>query len=842
VDEGRFLPGTMVAGRYRVIGLLGRGGMGEVYRATDLKLGQAVALKFLPEARSHDVHVQSRFAGEVRLARQVSHPNVCRVYDLGEIDGQPYISMEFVDGEDLRSLLRRIGRLPHDKAIEIARKLCAGLAAAHDRGVLHRDLKPGNIMIDARGQVLITDFGLAQLAGEVRGAEVRSGTPAYMAPEQLAGKEVSPASDIYSLGIVLYEMFTGKHPFSASTLADLIRLQNESAVARPTTIVKDLDPAVEGLILRCLQPEPRHRPGSALAIAAALPGADPLAAALAAGETPSPEMVAAAGEVEGLSVRAAVLLITVTVAALLVCGWLIPQVSLLGRAPLDNPPETLLLRCRDLLQRLGYTGRPADMAYGLSQTVDEFLRYAVRNRVPDLRAHIARGEPPLFRFWYRQSPRLLLATGMFVATVTRSDPPPTDSEMIYMEMDARARLVYLEVVPPQVDEGGTARPFDWNILLGAAALDSAKLTTAEPKWLPPTMADARVAWTGAWPGSPALPLRVEAAAWRGRPVYFQMIGPWTIPDRMPRADSDPAFRAPFMGILLLLVLIAGIYLAHRNLRLGRGDRRGALRLSIFVTVILLSASLLAAHHLASWYEFAVIFTALARALVHGGIVWLLYIALEPYVRRQWPQTLIGWSRVLAGAWRDPLVAGDVLIGVTWGAVSGMLACVSALLRMRAGAVWSEMNERLLDPLLGPRMTAATWLWQVQDAVTSALWVFLLIFMLRAVVRKSWIAAIACMALFTAERMLHGGGTVVPTDVLIWGTIFAGGIFVLMRFGMLAFAAVVFASVILWISPVDLSGWYMASSLCALLSVLALAAFAFHTTLAGRPVIKDDFFS
>jgi serine/threonine-protein kinase len=265
----------MIAGRYRVIGLLGRGGMGEVYRATDLKLGQAVALKFLPEAKSHDVHVQSRFAGEVRLARQVSHPNVCRVYDIGEIEGQPYISMEFVDGEDLRSLLRRIGRLPHDKAIEIARKLCGGLAAAHDRGVLHRDFKPANIMIDARGQVVITDFGLAQLADEARSADVRSGTPAYMAPEQLAGKDVSPLSDIYSLGIVLYEIFTGKHPFPASTLADLIRRQNDSEVTSPTSVVKDLDPAVERMILRCLQPEPRHRPGSALAIAAALPGGDP---------------------------------------------------------------------------------------------------------------------------------------------------------------------------------------------------------------------------------------------------------------------------------------------------------------------------------------------------------------------------------------------------------------------------------------------------------------------------------------------------------------------------------------------------------------------------------------
>src|SRR5580704_14116988 len=157
-EDGRFVPGMLVAGRYRVISLLGRGGMGEVYRADDLSLGQAVALKFLPQAAT-DEQTLERFRNEVRIARRISHPNVCRVYDIGQSDDQVFLSMEYVDGEDLSSLLRRIGRLPPDKALEIARKICAGLAAAHDKGVLHRDLKPSNIMIDARGEVLIMDFG-----------------------------------------------------------------------------------------------------------------------------------------------------------------------------------------------------------------------------------------------------------------------------------------------------------------------------------------------------------------------------------------------------------------------------------------------------------------------------------------------------------------------------------------------------------------------------------------------------------------------------------------------------------------------------------------------------------
>ena len=206
-DTGRFAPGQILGERYRIIGLLGRGGMGEVYRADDLKLGQAVALKFLPEspaapsqADAEATVMADRFRTEVRNARQVSHPNVCRVYDLGEIEGRLFLSMEYVDGEDLATLLKRIGRLPPAKALEIARQLCAGLAAAHDKGVLHRDLKPSNIMIDGQGRARITDFGLA-VRPEDELAEGRIvGTPAYMSPEQLAGRAATVKSDLYALG------------------------------------------------------------------------------------------------------------------------------------------------------------------------------------------------------------------------------------------------------------------------------------------------------------------------------------------------------------------------------------------------------------------------------------------------------------------------------------------------------------------------------------------------------------------------------------------------------------------------------------------------------------------
>lgn len=339
--------------------------MGEVYRAEDMLLGQAVALKFLPAALAENEDALRRFRNEVRLARQVSHPNVCRVHDVGEADGQIFLTMEYVDGEDLASLLRRIGHLPQEKAIEIARKLCAGLAAAHDKGVLHRDLKPANIMLDGRGEALLTDFGLAGLPEDIGGAEVCSGTPVYMAPEQLAGREVTQRSDIYSLGLVLYELFTGKRPFEGSTLAELLRARAETTPASLSSHVRDLEPAIERVILRCLDPEPSRRPSSALAVSAALPGGDPLAAALAAGETPSPQMVAAAGEGAGVSLRVAVPLFIALLAGLAGHAVLAYRGSALEMARPRLSPDALQQKAREAIEHAGYSSEAVDDAQGL---------------------------------------------------------------------------------------------------------------------------------------------------------------------------------------------------------------------------------------------------------------------------------------------------------------------------------------------------------------------------------------------------------------------------------------------------------------------------------------------
>ena len=608
IEAGGFTPGTVLAERYRIVGLLGRGGMGEVYRADDLKLGQPVALKFLPRRFASEKDRLERFYAEVRIARQVSHPNVCRVYDVGEVDGQHFLSMEYVDGEDLASLLRRIGRLPPDKALEIARELCAGLAAAHEQGVLHRDLKPANVMLDGRGRARITDFGLAIAASEVVEGEV-SGTPAYMAPEQLAGKPASVRSDIYSLGLVLYELFTGRKAFDSATLQELKRKHTEDAPASPSSIAPGFDPAVERVILRCLEKDPSARPASAAQIAAALPGGDPLAAALAAGETPSPEMVAAAGEEGALAPAKAWAMLG---AAVVILGAVVGLARFSmdqGLAPFPKSPEFLTERSRELIRSFGYTAEPADEASWWDRRSD-YLNYRAAHE-PSTRwwRSLARTEPHPWWFWHRQSPRFLVPENPFGEPPIRpTDPPLEVSGMVNLALDARGNLMRLRAVPPQVEAQGASPESptapDWKPLFAAAGLDFARFSPSAPRWLPSEPFDARADWDGAYASSPDVPIHVAAASWRGRPVSFEVLGPWSLPERMQEQAQAAGLVISNYGALVFILSAwaAALFLARRNLRLGRGDRRGAIRIATFVFSGVVLSWVFSAHHVPSQDE------------------------------------------------------------------------------------------------------------------------------------------------------------------------------------------------------------------------------------------------
>jgi hypothetical protein len=861
LHEGRFLPGRLLASRYRIVALLGKGGMGEVYRADDLTLGQAVALKFLPDEAARDEGLLERFRNEVRIARRVSHPNVCRVYDVGDVDGHTFFTMEYVDGEDLASLLRRIGRLPGDKALDIARQLCAGLAAAHSKGVLHRDLKPANIMLDGRGQVVVTDFGLAGLADDIRGNEVRSGTPAYMAPEQLAGKEVSVRSDIYALGLVLYEVFTGKRAFSEKSAPASDRGERTSSrpsPSRPSSVVKDLDPIVEKVILRCLEAEPSARPATVLSVAAALPGGDPLAAALAAGETPSPQMVAAAGETSGLRPGMAVACLVTVLVGLAVGIYLSIRYSAIERMHLEQPPEVLAQKAREIVARLGYPDKPADRVVGFVEdsNFSDFLERDKKTQ-PNWDEVIA-GRPTLVNFWYRQSPDLMMASNyidflLIPGIVQEEDPPTTTSGMVNVKLDARGRLLYFQAIPPQKENAvAAAAAPDWNPLLSAAELDSSKLQPAQPEWTSLGTSDTRAAWTGVWPGS-TRPLRVEAAAWHGKPVFFALIGEWNKPWRMvvPKsADEKKNWVSQIIGLALICsVLVFAAFLARRNYRHGRGDREGAFRLAGVMFALELLLWLCRSHLVAGFETLGLLMLAIAGALLIGGVVWTIYMAIEPWIRRRWPHAIISWTRLISGQLRDPVVGRDILFGVVFGVVWLLIFSVSYIPLARMGAAPTVSATAYL---LGPRQALGQWLLQVPISILATLQFFFLLLGLKLLVeflfrKLRWnapravdgIAAFLFVGIYVGTRSLQSvhPAVEVPEIFLIYAVL----VLIVLRFGLVPLAVGAFTVDMIANIPftADFSAWYVGTTVLALLSVVVLAGWGFYHSLGGEPVWRVE---
>jgi predicted Ser/Thr protein kinase len=832
IDHGRFEPGSILDDRYRIVGRLGKGGMGEVYRADDMKLGQPVALKFLPASVDRDPARLTQLHTEVRMARQVSHPNVCRVYDVGEFEGHTFLSMEYVDGEDLSSLLRRIGRFPQDRAIELARQICAGLAAAHDRGVVHRDLKPANIMLDGGGKIRITDFGLAGATGEI----LRAGTPAYMAPEQLSGGEVTPRSDIFALGLVLYELFTGQRALDAPTMAELIARREQGEITPPTEIVRDLDPSIERVILRCLDPAPARRPGSALTVAAALPGGDPLAAALAAGETPSPEMVAAAGSTAAQATwrtaAAAAWVILSSLAILLIYQ----RVLLVNRAPLPKPPAALIDRAQEIVQKLGYGEHVRSTAAGFSTDLD-WARFIARTTTSPLGSgpgaadrwtKLAPGRPPTFVLWYRTSPNLLRPLGNNLP-LSGLNPPLNVSGMTLVVVDASGRLAELLAVPPPVQPADAPRTHpDWNVLFEAAGLQMNAFTPVPPRWAPAVYADERMAWEGRLPELPDQTVRVEAAAAAGRPVSFGITGPWTVSARTPPAATAPFFNQAIEVLSALIMpglMIVGAVLARRNVKLGRGDRRGAFRAAAAVFVFLIAVWILGDTHVASFdAELQRLFSSIGNGLFNAGVVWLAYLGLEPYVRRFSPDSLIGWTRLIAGGWRDPRVGRDVTIGVAVGLAMTLAYAVHDLLPPLFGL--PEPIPIPMDPnmFLSLRHVFASLFNQAQNALTSGMLGIGGFVAFRILLKRRWAAALAAIVCF-APVVINGMFTpgLPLLDLALGGVIVTLFVVVIGWAGLLATVAALLTHFLLLRAPLttDLGSWRGPTTIVILLAIVGL---------------------
>jgi hypothetical protein len=835
----RFAPGAIVAGRYRLVALLGRGGMGEVYRADDLTLDQPVALKFLPAGVAADPARLAQFHNELRIARQVSHKNVCRLYDLGEADGRRFITMEYVDGEDLAALLRRIGRLPQDKAVEIARQLCAGLAAAHERGVLHRDLKPANVMLDGDGNVRIADFGLA-IADSASADAGHAGTPQYMAPEQLAGRPASVKSDLYALGLVLFEIFTGRRAYDAKTLQDLKQLHESGTITTPSSVVRDLDPAIERVILRCLERDPTQRAASALAVAASLPGGDPIAAALAAGETPSPEMLAKAGEIDAVPAGRAVAATMFFLGVLAAFIVYAPRASITGLVPLDKPGEVLEDRAQQMLASFGYTDTPADRVSGFSVPPEYPNWIADSRRGPYWWRDFGGNTRPALQLWYRTSSSDILPERLG-QLVSPTDPPSTVPGMRTIKVDTRGRLAEFFAIPPQHEANpATSSPPDWKPLFDAAGLNIAAFRSVAPEWSPRGFADVRAAWEGPSADRSDIAIRVEAAAFHGRAVSFSIIGPWTVAGASgPSARSTlEAIGSTFASLVWTLGLLAAVFIARHNLNANRADRKSAARLSVGLMIARAIGWIAAAHHVSTiTTELNWFMGALITIVFEGATLWIVYLALEPYARRFWPDSLLGWSRFFSGRIRDPRVGRDVLIGLVFGAVTLALEAVHAWAAQALNTPLQPPFGTALNAMSSAPRVLNGWAVWGHEALISTLFITLLFIVIRLIVRRPWVAAVVGVALITAISNNASAVTGGWVEFVFVFAVIAASTAVLFRYGLLALAVALFVDDVTTAVPMTphLSAWWAGGSNLTMLALAAIAMFGFYASRAGQPL-------
>lgn len=844
-EQTRFAPGQILLGRYRIVSALGRGGMGEVYRADDLRLDQQVALKFLPRELVNDADLLNRLRKEVRIARQVSHPMVCRVHDFAEVDGQAFLTMEFIDGEDLRSLLKRIGRLPEDKAIQIAHQLCDGLAAVHAKGIVHRDLKPRNVMIDGMGQVRLTDFGLAVFADAIPTGDFQSGTPAFMAPEQLNGGPATIQSDLFALGLVLYELFTGRRPYPAKNRDELARMYAEHVPASIDHIVPNVNPRVPKVVRHCLELDPAKRPPSAAAVKAAFPRLDPLVVALAEGQTPSPEMVADAGTLGVLSPRVAGAMLVAAIVGVFLVAFLAPRASLHGQVPLELSPPALAGRAQALLHRLGYDDVAVDSRQGLAYDHD-LLNHVVReDQSPQRWARLPSGEPPAVRFWYRVSPTPLVGEQLGLRTypgrVTPDDPPLVVPGMVSIALDGRGRLLEFTRVPEREEAPAGVPPagLDWKALFDDAKLSWDHAQATAPRWMPPHYAEQRMAWLVPAPDHAIEPIRVEAAGSQGRVTYFRVIfGPWELPDpvHVPLHGESRLFQYVYAAVLSV-ILIGASWLARRNVRRGIGDVTGATRLAAFQFACHLLCMALIADHVPSFRAEAVWFMkAVGFAALWSGLCWLTYVAVEPYVRRRWPWRMISWNRVLAGRLQDPLVGRDLLIAILLG--------IFLTLTLQLGVVLPALFQmrRPLPLLAWPTSYVNVpfhLLMELPVAIRDALQMFFLLFLLTLFVRNEWLAIPLVFGLSLTYYLVQEA-EVHPIWVLLLGMTVSASIFAALRFGLLTLTCGLYFCYYLYQVPLtlDFSVWYGWQALTYLMWPILLAGIGFILARGGNSLLKD----
>ena len=747
-------PGTVLGERFRIVSLLGRGGMGEVYLAEDTRLGLKVALKFLPAQEQRSPAELQMLYREVRLGRQIAHPNVCRLYDLVEIDQQQFVSMEHIEGEDLASLFDRAGRLPHDKALVIAKDICAGLEAIHRAGVLHRDLKPSNILLDARGHAHITDFGIASDVAEQSESGPVVGTPAYMAPEVLRLERPGVRSDLYALGIVLYQLFTGRLPFESQSLEEIVAGREPLSVVPPSHLAPEIDPSVDRIILQCLARDPARRPDSARTVAAALPGADPLQIALAAGETPSRAMVAEAATFRGFGSSALAALTAAVLIGIISIAILGRTTTLYGRAPLLPRGEL------DRRARAWITQHVPDASHNYRAAwfeLDDAVLEEIRVRRLSREIGAMKRSPILYIVRVSPDP-LVPRSGM------RSDRPPRVS-----------------LDDPPHDLAGMATV----VIDGLGNLREVRSPRSQ-----------RTA-----------PAEVEA--------------------------RSAIIAESVQVVVIALVAVAAVVLVRRNLRLGRGDRVGAFRFATVLFVLSCMDALAGAAWRSSviglWWLMAGI---VAHALFWSSLMWIAYLALEPIVRRHWPQALAGWTRLFDGRFLDPLVGRDTIAGVAGGVLLALLRHLMVILPERFATAEPLPLVSGIDDLTGIGTALSTVFYRAHTAMFNAVGSLVTFVLLRLLVRNFALAACLWIPLIV---IINFGGRTDLVSIALLVVFTVAMLLILNRYGLLALAVALFASFNLrGVLPDFSESTYAIPASLALFVTLGMFAFGAGIALRRTP--------
>jgi serine/threonine-protein kinase len=493
--------------------------------------------------------------------------------------------------------------------------------------------------------------------------------------------------------------------------------------------------------------------------------------------------------------------------------------------------------------------------------IDEHDRSGTRWRA------LGTAEPPAILFWYRQSPRPLVPIGG-TNIVTQQNPPTMRSGMVSLTLDRRGRLVSLLALPLQVEtppQSPTASlsTSDWKSTFAEAGLPIAQFSPVTPQWIPPVFSETRAAWEGAYPERPDVPIRIEVAATLGKPVYFDIVAPWTAPrneERQFGSTSGERTALLMRTVVGPLVTVVAMMLAVRNLRLGRGDRRGATRLSIF---------LFAAGAISNALETGNLLVLATRGSMIVFFVpvfaWLLYIALEPHIRRVWPETMIGWSRLLAGSLRDPLVGRDVLVGVLVAIGAALTLALHTMLRRWSGRppqfpTGADGNPfdgmpASNDLLLGGRYALSRIIGSVMSIPVwgTVMSTFILLFVLYVLLRRRPLAIAAMSLGLTLIYVVAHGGWLLPNapadhfapsmvDVVVFAAMQTAVVLVAVHFGLLTMLIASFVSTLLTLLPIAVGSSvpYASSSLMIVATVLTLAIYGWRTALGGRPMFGAGF--